>query len=147
MAVSAANHSAYKRVDVETASQGKLIVMLYNGAIQRAEEARRQIERGRVDSVHNNLVRAQEIVAELRSALNMSAGEVAQSLDKSYEYFQHLLIKANLRKDIGPIQECVKLMSELRDAWQELFDRMRNETPDRAPQMDPHGASVINVQG
>lgn len=149
MAMGAANHNAYKRVDVETTSQGKLIVMLYNGAIQRAEEARRQLERGRFDAVHNNLVRAQEIVAELRSALNMSAGDVARNLDRSYEYFQHLLIKANVRKDPEPIVECVKLMSQLRDAWQELFERVRHEEAAQAPgpQLNRHGATVINMTG
>jgi flagellar protein FliS len=149
MAAIPANYSAYKRVDVETASQGKLIVMLYNGAIQRAEEARRQLERGRMDLVHNNLLRAQDIVLELRSALNMSAGEIAVNLDRSYEYFLHLLVKANLRKDPEPIKECVALMSDLRDAWQELFERVRQDTPISVapPPANPHGAAVLNLQG
>ena len=38
MTNSATEYDAYKKVDVQTASQGKLIVMLFNGAIQRAEE-------------------------------------------------------------------------------------------------------------
>lgn len=146
MSMPASSYSAYKRVNVETASQGKLIIMLFNGAIQRAEEARRQLEKGRTDNVHNNLVRAQDIIAELRSALNMKAGDLAKNLDRSYEYFQHLLIKANLRKDSAPIVECVELMSELRDAWQELFDQLRQDpTATTTAQLNPHGSSVINV--
>lgn len=147
MAITAASHSVYKRVDVETASQGKLIVLLFNGAIQRAEEARRQIEKGRFDAVHNNLVRAQAIIGELRGALNMSAGELARNLDRSYEYFQHLLIQANVRKDTAPIQECIGLMSQLRDTWQELFDQVRQDHSVRTPQVNPHGPSLINVTG
>jgi len=147
MAITAASHNAYKRVDVETASQGKLIVMLFNGAIQRAEEARRQIEKGRSDAVHNNLVRAQAIIGELRGALNMSAGELAYNLDRSYEYMQYLLIQANLRKEAAPIVECIEHMSQMRDGWQELFERVRHEKVDRAPQMNLHGASLINVKG
>lgn len=145
MSMPASSYSAYKRVNVETASQGKLIIMLFNGAIQRAEEARRQLEKGRTDNVHNNLVRAQDIVAELRGALNMKAGILATNLDRSYEYFQHLLIKANLRKDAAPIKECVELMSEIRDAWQELFDQMRQDPTANAPALNQHGSSVINV--
>ncbi len=147
MATSAAQYNPYKRVDVETASQGKLIVMLFNGAIQRAEEARRQLERGRNDAVHNNLVRAQEIIGELRGALNMGAGSVAENLDRLYEYQQHLLIQANLRKDPAPIGECVALLSELRDTWQELFEQVRRQAPEAAPRANHHGASLINVQG
>ena len=148
MATTASSYNAYKKVDVETASQGKLIVMLFNGAIQRAEEAKRQIDRGRYETVHNNLVRAQDIIGELRGALNMSAGEVARNLDRSYEYFQHLLIQANLRKEAKPIEECVKLMADLRDAWQQLFEGVRHTSAaPAAPTLNLHGASVINIRG
>jgi len=149
MTNSATESDAYKKVDVQTASQGKLIVMLFNGAIQRAEEAKRQIDKGSTEGVHNNLIRAQEIVAELRSSLNVKAGEIAQNLDRIYEYFQHLLVKANLRKTGAPIDECVELMTEMRDTWQELFDKIQREQPlvQAPPKMDPHGAAVMNMQG
>jgi len=147
MASSAVGYSTYKRVDVETASQGKLIVMLFNGAIQRAEEAKRQLEKGRLQNVHNNLIRAQDIIAELRGALNMSAGEIARNLDRIYEYFQHLLIMANIRKDTTPIDECVRMMSTIRDTWQEVFDGTGKESPSTTPQLNQHGAAVMNVQG
>jgi len=143
-------HKAYKQVDVETASQGKLVVMLFNGAIQRAEEARRQIEKGRIDGVHNNLVRAQEIIAELRTALDMQAGgEVARNLNRIYEYFQHLLIKANIQKKTPPIEECVRLMTDMRNTWQELFAKVDAEKPPQAarPAINPHGAATLNVEG
>ncbi|MBM3290330.1 MAG: flagellar export chaperone FliS, partial [Candidatus Hydrogenedentes bacterium] len=102
----AAQYKAYQRVDIETASQGKLVVMLFNGAIQRAEEAKRQLAKARTEGAHTNLVRAQDIVAELRSALDMKA-PIAKQLDRVYEYFQHLLIKANVRKDNAPLDEAI----------------------------------------
>ena len=65
--MSATGYTTYQKVDVETASQGKLIVMLFDGAIRRAEEAKRQMGKGKLSSAHNNLVRAQEIIAVLAS--------------------------------------------------------------------------------
>jgi flagellar protein FliS len=144
---SAASYSAYRKVDVETASQGKLVVMLFNGAIQRAEEAKRQLTKGKCDAVHNNLVRAQDIVAELRGALNMNAGPVADNLDRVYEYFQHLLVAANIRKEPGPIDECIDLMTTIRNTWQELFDNLSKEEKPHAPAVNQHGSAIINVQG
>lgn len=142
------NVGAYTRVDVETASQGKLIVMLFNGAIKRAEEAKRQLARGNRQEVHNNLIRAQDIVAELRGALNMKAGEIARNLDRIYEYFQHLLITANVRKEAEPIDQVIDLMTSMRDTWAELFQSLaRDQDPRKAPQFDPHGASLLNMQG
>jgi len=148
MAASATSHEAYRKVDVETASQGRLIVLLFNGALQRAEEAKRELDKGNIEGVHNNLVRAQDILAELRGALNMEAGEVARNLDRAYEYFHHLLIQANIRKDVAPLDECINMMTEMRDAWESLFSSLaKDDRPDRAPMLNQHGSAVINVQG
>ncbi|HOF39632.1 MAG TPA: flagellar export chaperone FliS [Candidatus Hydrogenedentes bacterium] len=139
---------AYKRVDVETTSQGKLIVLLFNGAIQRAEEAKRHIAAGRIGNVHNNLIRAQEILGELRSALDMKTGAIAQNLDRIYEYLQHLLITANLRKEIEPIDECLSHLTTLRDTWKEAFEKLAAEgQPVNPPAMHQHGASLMNLRG
>ena len=147
MATSTAGYGVYKKVDVETASQGKLIVMLFNGAIQRAEEAKRQLERGGVEGVHNNLIRAQDIIGELRGALNMSAGDLARNLDRLYEYFQHLLIMANIRKQIAPIEECIRHLTSMRDTWKELFDNIAKEEKPATPHINQHGAALMNIQG
>ncbi len=148
MSSAAGKLNAYTKVDVETASQGKLIVMLFNGAIKRAEEAKRQLERGRREEVHHNLIRAQEIIAELRGALNMKAGSIANNLDRIYEYFQHLLVTANIRKETEPIDECIGLMTDIRDTWQEVFAKVAEEDAAKpAPQVNHHGAAVLNIQG
>jgi flagellar protein FliS len=142
-------NQAYKQVGVETASQGKLIVMLFNGAIQRAEEAKRQIADGNNNElVHNSLIRAQEIIGELRAALNMNAGDVAANLDRIYEYFQHLLVDANIHKDTAPIDDCVELMTSIRDTWEEVFAKVATEGPPKpAPTINPHGSTIMNLQG
>ena len=148
MSAETVGYGVYRKVNVETASQGKLIVMLFNGAIQRAEEAKRQLEKRNFQAVHNNLIRAQEIIGELRGALNMNVGEVAQNLDRIYEYFQHLLIQANIGKDTAPIDDCVRLLTTVRDAWQELFDELTKEDERKAPpQVNQHGESFMNVEG
>ena len=147
MSSSAAGYGAYRRVDVETTSQGKLIIMLFNGAIQRAEEAKRQIEKGRIQNVHNNLIRAQDIIAELRSALNMSTGEIARNLDRIYEYFQHLLVMGNIRKDAAPIADCIEMMITMRDTWRDVFASVGNEEAAPPPELNRHGSSLMNIRG
>lgn len=148
MSEAAAKYAAYTKVNVETASQGKLVEMLFNGAIKRAEEARRQLERGSSSAVHNNLIRAQDIIAELRAALNMDAGTIARDLDRLYEYFQHLLVTANIRKQEGPITECVGLMTEMRDTWREAFLLSAKEAgPRPAPSSTQPSNSLLNLQG
>lgn len=152
MPAPAGSYSAYKQIDVETTSQGKLVVMLFNGAIQRAEEAKRQLEKGSINGVHNNLIRAQDIIAELRTSLDMSTGEIAANLDRIYEYFQHLLVKANVQKSPEPISEAVTLMTEMRDTWKEVFAKEENQPNPNArkpvpPPTNQHGSKVMNLQG
>jgi flagellar secretion chaperone FliS len=149
MGLSSGNHEAYRRVEVETASQGKLVVMLFNGAIQRAEEAKRQLEKGVSSGAHNNLIRAQEIITELRGALNMKAGIVATNLDRIYEYFQHLLIQANLRKEGDLIDECVTHLISIRDTWEEAFrDAATTAAPEGGVPRPPQaGSGVMDLQG
>lgn len=143
-----ASHKAYQRVTVETASQEKLIVMLFNGAIQRAEEGKRAIANHDFTIAHNSLLRAQDIISELRSALDMGAGEIAENLDRIYEFFHYQLVQANIQKDSAPIDECLNLMIVIRDTWQELFDNLPKEQgPAPAPKIDPHGAAVMNIEG
>ena len=143
----AASHKRYQQVNVETASQGKLIVMLFNGAVQRADKALHAIEAGNPENVHNHLVRAQDIIAELRGALNMDAGEVSHNLDRVYEYFQHLLIKANVRKDPEPLKDVIELMTLMRDTWAELFAQTGSETGAPKQSFNAHGSALMNVQG
>ncbi len=149
MAVNHESYSTYRKVDVETTSQGKLLVMLFNGAIQRAEESRRLMEMAPMDipAIHSKLVRAQDIIAELRAALDMSVGEVAVNLDRSYEYYQYLLIQANIKKDPEILVECVDLMTVIRDTWQEVFDNLTesNELPKERPAINQHGSTVLNI--
>jgi len=141
-------HSAYRAVDVQTASQAKLILMLYDGAIRSAEEAVRQMDARKFDSVNNHLIRAQEIINELRASLNMKAGDVAVNLDRIYEYLQHRLMMGNIRKEKSFVNECIRMMSDLRNTWKELFDKT---SPEEIPGMGPNGGQrdcrTLNLQG
>jgi len=149
MANSLAQYGTYKRVGIETASQGKLVIMLYNGAIQRAELGKRAIEEKNIQDAHNNLIRAQQIVTELRASLNLSVGEIAHNLNRIYEYLHHLLVRANVRKSVEPVDEFIKLMTDMRDTWQQVFEQHEREQPSlpTAPPMRPQGAGMVNIQG
>ncbi len=128
MAYPTATVNTYKEVNINTASQGKLILMLFDGAIKRAEESIRQLERNNIESVHRNLIRAQEIIAELRSSLNREVGgEIAINLDRIYEYIYYLLVQGNLKKEAKSIRESIEHMRSMRDTWKEAFEIYQKE--------------------
>ena len=55
-------HEAYKDTEIQTAGQGKLIVMLYEGAIRFINVAMSNMTPRKYDVVNNNIIRAQDIV-------------------------------------------------------------------------------------
>ena len=145
------SQSAYRRADIETASQGKLVTMLFSGAIQRVEEAKRLIaasdNAAPVSVVHSHLVRAQDIVAELRSSLDIQAGELAHQLDSIYEYIFHLLVQANIKKDGSHLDEALRHLTEMRSMWAEAFATAEREGATGAARINPHGSSIMNLEG
>lgn len=145
----AAGSAAYRRVEVETASPERLVVMLYNGAIRHVEDAKRTIALKDVRRTHDHLIRAQEIVTELRGALNFKAGDVAHNLDRVYDYVHRLLVLANLKKDSAPLDECLGHLRELRDAWDQIAARPQAATDQGASgaSHNAHGHTAVNIEG
>jgi len=111
---------AYKQTNVKTASGGKLIVMLYDECIKQLKNACRELdeEHPKLDLVHNAIIKAQDIIAELMVSLDFEkGGDIAQNLFHLYMYFNQRLIDANLSKDNSNLKEVCSHMLELREAW------------------------------
>ncbi|MCZ6552824.1 MAG: flagellar export chaperone FliS, partial [SAR324 cluster bacterium] len=78
---------AYKQTAVTTADQGRLIVMLYDGAIKFLNVAIEKLETGDAYGANSNLIKGKSIVAELLASLNMEqGGDIALNLQRLYTY-------------------------------------------------------------
>ena len=116
--------STYRHMSVETASPGELVVMLYNESIKNMRDAATLIERKDLSGTSACLLKAQDIINELRGSLDLDAGgELARKLASMYDYVYSRLVEANLRKSSPPIADAVKVMSELRYGWEEALHR------------------------
>ncbi|MGH7959760.1 MAG: flagellar export chaperone FliS [Opitutaceae bacterium] len=119
----------YRANAVLTASPGQLVLMLYDGVLKSLALARDAFDRHvddprRIESINQHLLRAQAILAELRSGLNMQAGgEFARTMDRLYEYHSRRLFEANVRKEVAPVIEVERLVLELRDAWAQMLSQ------------------------
>ncbi|MBN1899085.1 MAG: flagellar export chaperone FliS [Spirochaetes bacterium] len=116
-------YERYKETQIKTASQGKLIVMLYDGAIRFLNMARSFIDEKNIEDSHKNIVKAQDIIMELLLSLNMEAGEIAQKLYNLYLYLNKKLMEANMYKKKEPIDEVIKILSEMREVWEEAASK------------------------
>ncbi len=69
-----------------------------------------------------NLLKAQNIIGELRACLNHEAGGPhAANLDRLYDYYMRRLMEANLKKQVKPLAEVEGLVKQLRDGWSEML--------------------------
>lgn len=114
----------YKRNSVMTASPEELVLMLYNGIIRFANEAKQAIDDKNVEKAHNSITRAQDIVLELMATLDMQY-DISKNLYSIYDFISRRLIDANLKKDKKPLDEVISLITELRDTWGEAMGKVR----------------------
>lgn len=114
----------YSQVQIQTANKGKLIVMLYQGAVRFMRKALQAIERKDIETKGNSLIRAQDIVLELLYALDQQmldqGNELALNLQRIYLYAYRRLVQANLRTDSAAIEEVIGLLNNLLQAWEQV---------------------------
>jgi len=115
--------SAYQETSVGTQSKGRIIVMLYDGAIKFLRLAVREIESGNLMGKGQYINKAQDIISELNTVLNMEAGnEVATNLRKLYLFMSRHLSQANIKGDTQMIREVISLLEELNQSWKAIAD-------------------------
>ena len=116
-------------MQVETASQGRLIIMLYDGALKNLRNAQHCITSKDINGAHRMLIKAQDIIKELNFTLNMSAGEISNNLRNLYLYMLQRLVEANMAKDNSKIEEVVELLSTLKEAWDAVILKNKSVSP------------------
>lgn len=97
----------------------RLLVMLYDRLLRDLDDGIIAIGRVDVAGAHDALTHAQDIVAELHSALDLDRWEGAQAMADLYTYLADLLARANMTKSAPLVAEARKLVDPLRDTWAE----------------------------
>lgn len=118
--------TAYSTVGAETgveaATPHKLILMLFEGAIVAVSSARMHMERKEIAKKGAAISQAISIIdAGLNASLDRNAGgEIAQNLASLYDYMSRRLLLANLNNEIEPLNEVLRLLTELKEAWEAI---------------------------
>ncbi len=113
----------YLRVQVQTADSGKLILMLYQKAINSLRKAGECLDKGDMEGKGREILRCQEIILELLASLDARAGQITKSLASLYVFIYRKLNAANLGKDRKSIDEAISLLTPLTEAWEEMVKR------------------------
>ncbi|MGI5173701.1 flagellar export chaperone FliS [Treponema sp. OMZ 840] len=139
-------YSAYKETGVKTASQGKLLLMLYEEALRRLDTAislftnEEKIEAASIEKFHNNLVKAQEIITELMVSLDMEkGGEIARNLMALYSFFNRELMDICINHSREKLHSVRTMMNELFGSWSIAVTETPSADPSAHPALDING--------
>ena len=102
---------------VTTATPGQLIKMLLDRLLVELDMAKSHLDDGQRPAASPHILRAQDIVTELRSSLNLDAGDIAGQLDELYSYAFAELVEAQLGGDPTHISHAATVLAPVQDAW------------------------------
>lgn len=129
-----AGDNPYLRNAVMTARPEQLQLMLYDGAIRFASQAREAIEKREIENSFNLLTRAQNIVREMESGLRHEvAPEICGQMASLYRFVFSKLVDANVNKDVQAVDDALKVLRHQRDTWAILADKVQKAQSDESP--------------
>ena len=117
-------YQTYQQNSVMTASPQELTLMLYSGCLKFIKLAKRAMDEKDFQSKNTNMIKAQNIIQELRSTLNPEI-EISNNLEKLYEYMYTRLIDANMKNDLATLEEVEGHVVELRDTWKQAMELVK----------------------
>ena len=132
--------STYKETRIKTASQGQLIIMLYNEAVRQLDLALDLIrsndsgkkDPSKIEGISKAIVKTQEIVSELMVSLDFEqGGDIAKNLFSLYTWFNRELMGANIDQDARRLVAVRDHIDTLRNAWHEIVATNAAETANR----------------
>jgi flagellar protein FliS len=113
--------NTYQETAVSTQSRGRLVVMLYDGAIRFLRQAITDIERCDYAAKGKHINKAQAILFELNTVLDMEqGGQIASNLRSLYNFMHRHLTEANFKKDPQRIHEVIGILEELNQSWRAI---------------------------
>ncbi|MCQ2575128.1 MAG: flagellar export chaperone FliS [Treponema sp.] len=140
-------YTAYQRTNVSTASQGRLVVLLYEGAIKQMSTALTYIGENEKILPSNRekfgicIQKAQSIITELQVSLDMEkGGEIARNLMSLYVYFNEVLVDVNITHSREKLRSVIKMMDDLAGSWRQIANSTANAPAAKVP-------NALNIVG
>ncbi|MET0859810.1 MAG: flagellar export chaperone FliS [Microbacterium sp.] len=114
-----AQRARYTREAILSATPATLLTMLYDRLLLDLGRAEAAQEREDWAAARDNLLHAQDIIAELSSSLKLDAWDGAAGIFGLYTYVSGLLITANVNRNIAHTRESIAVLEPLRQVWYE----------------------------
>ena len=113
----------YQASNVNTATPEKLMIMMFDGALQFLQKAKISIAEGNLKERSINIDGARKIIRELMRTIDLENGnDVSKQLFKLYNKMAMNLIKANVQRNAALIDVVIEDVSNIRCGFQKAID-------------------------
>ncbi len=119
----------YQASNVNTATPEKLMIMLFDGALQFLQKAKTAIAEKNLVERSQNIDGARKIIRELMRTIDLENGnDVSKRLFKLYNKMAMNLIKANVQRNANLIDEVIEDISNIRWGFQKAIEIQNGTT-------------------
>ena len=120
--------NAYQKTGVITADPKRLVLMCYEEAIRNLTIAKAKYISRKYEEKAKALLKAQDIIFALNSALDFEkGGEIASNLHALYNYMTQSLLEADVKRDLKTMDHIIWILVELKSAWEEILNGNRKD--------------------
>ena len=134
--------------EIGEAFPSRLIVMLYDEAINSLVAAMDAISLGDIEARFNATTRTVEIISELNVSLDMeNGGEIAETLAALYNHIIVQMPMLNFSNDVMIAEQMINLLRPIRESWNELDERIRCNVEDAEALETAELAATVLAQG
>ena len=115
----------YKQTAITTQNKGRLILMLYDGAIKFALQGKDALEAKDYEESYEKLSRAQAIIMEMMNGLRHEVNpELCDRMAAVYNFLFRKLVDASVHKDTSCIDDAVSILRYQRETWVMLIEKV-----------------------
>jgi flagellar protein FliS len=140
-------YQAYVEGSVSSQRPVRLVVALYEGALEATRNAARCLERGDIWGRSKAVNKTLAILTELLVSLDYEkGGEISLSLKRLYSYMQTRLLEAHARQAAEPVREVEKLLETLAQGWSEAGEALPHAARANEENELLEGASGVETQ-
>ncbi len=113
----------YQTSNITTATPEKLMILLFDGAIQFLQKAKNAIAENKFKERSENIDGARKIIRELMRTIDLENGnDVSKQLFKLYNRMAMNLIKANVQRNSALIDEVIEDLTNIRWGFQKAIE-------------------------
>ncbi len=120
-------YSAYLKQMEDISSKEELLVKVFEEIISNLNVAVYALEEGDIKTKAETLTKVTDAIAILQASLDMEkGGEIAQNLNRLYDFCMEELLRANANNEVQHIKNIIEVIQPIYEGFKGALENIRN---------------------